>query len=461
MVVIAETLRSLLSPDQVFEGASLSEVWQQSARAAGVEVSSVCRVAPRSEAELSAVVKVCSQNRWRVLPCGSGSKLGWGNSPDPIDVVVSLAHLNRVVEHWVEDFTVRAEAGLGFAALQQQLAQHRQFVALDPLYRDRATLGGLVATADAGSLRQRYGGVRDMLIGVQFVRYDGEIVKAGGRVVKNVAGYDLMKLMTGAYGTLGILTQLTLRLYPQPEHSQTIAVTGHGDAIQKTALEARLSGLTPVALDILAGSFPLLPDSSPNSAPDSSPASPPGSPLDLAPGHCPPTSVSLIAQFQGISAGVEEQVSRLCTLAHAAGAQTQTVDDSLWSAISTALIADSTSNVLCKVGMLPTSSADFLQLAETSLPQGWLGRLHNASGVGLLRFEASGQTSGKTAELIAKLRSHCEAHQGYLSVLQAPAEVKQKVDVWGYRGSALGVMQRLKANFDPQDIFNPGRFIRA
>ncbi|MEM9907041.1 MAG: FAD-binding oxidoreductase [Cyanobacteria bacterium P01_D01_bin.44] len=431
MVVIAEKLQSLLSAEQVIQGDDLDQSWQHRLRAAGLDASSGCVIFPQSEAELSAVVKVCAQNHWRMLSCGKGSKLGWGKPAKHIDVVVSTARLNRIINHWVEDFTVRVEAGVGFADLQQQLVQHRQFLALDPLYAPAATLGGIVATADTGSLRQRYGSVRDMLIGVQFVRHDGEIVKAGGRVVKNVAGYDLMKLMTGAYGTLGILTQLTLRLFPQPEYSQTVAVTGSADAIRKVALEARLSGLTPVALDILAGISPPSPF-----------------PLPLSP-------CILIAQFQGISAGAQEQIDRLRTLAKTAGAQIQTVEETLWPAISNAFVTHSDSSVLCKVGMLPTHGIDFLQSAEAILPAGWLARLHNANGVGLLRFEASEET----ADLIGKLRADCETHQGYLTLLQAPSDVKQQIDIWGYSGNALGLMQKLKANFDPQNLFNPGRFV--
>ncbi|MEM9161820.1 MAG: FAD-binding oxidoreductase [Cyanobacteria bacterium P01_F01_bin.4] len=443
MVVISEKLQSLLSPKQVnpwagseladLASAGLNKVWPQKVRAAVVDSAPACVVFTESESELTAVVRVCAQNHWRILSCGNGSKLGWGNPAKNIEVVVSTARLNQVIDHWVEDFTVRVEAGVSFAALQKQLGQHRQFLALDPLYASTATLGGIIATADTGSLRQRYGSVRDMLIGVQFVRHDGEVVKAGGRVVKNVAGYDLMKLMTGAYGTLGILTQLTLRLFPQPEHSQTITVTGSTDAIRKVALQARLSGLTPVALDVLAG----------------------GSPLSLLP--LPPSPCVLIAQFQGILAGVQEQIDRLRSLSEAAGAQIQTLDETLWPAISTAFVTNPDASILCKVGMLPTTSVDFLQLAETILPVEWIARLHNVSGIGLLRFEAS----EGSADLIGKLRSYCEAHQGYLTILQAPAEIKQQIDTWGYSGNTLGTMQKLKANFDPQSLFNPGRFVGA
>ncbi|UBF23829.1 FAD-binding oxidoreductase [Kovacikia minuta CCNUW1] len=188
-------------------------------------------VYPNNPTELAAVIQSAYQNRWQILPCGAGSKLNWGgmvggkdkgerikdkSAASPL-IVVSTKNLNRVIEHAVGDLTVTVEAGVRFAELQQQLAQVGQFLAIDPAYPEQATIGGIVATADTGSLRQCYNSVRDMLLGVSFVRADGQMAKAGGRVVKNVAGYDLMKLFTGSYGTLGILTQVTFRVYPMPE----------------------------------------------------------------------------------------------------------------------------------------------------------------------------------------------------------------------------------------------------
>ncbi|MGB3298752.1 MAG: FAD-binding oxidoreductase, partial [Phormidesmis sp.] len=146
---------------------------------------------PSTAAELGAVMAIAAKQNWRVLPMGQGSKIGWGGLAEGIDLVVSTARLNRVIDHAVGDFTVTVEPGLKVADLQRVLAEQQQFLAIDPAFEGRATVGGVVATGDTGSLRQRYGGLRDMLIGVQFARYDGELARAGGRVVKNVAGYDL------------------------------------------------------------------------------------------------------------------------------------------------------------------------------------------------------------------------------------------------------------------------------
>ncbi|MBE9069558.1 FAD-binding oxidoreductase, partial [Leptolyngbya cf. ectocarpi LEGE 11479] len=264
----------------------------------------------------------------------------------------------------------------------------------------------------------RYGSVRDTVIGIQFVRYDGEVVKAGGRVVKNVAGYDLMKLMTGAYGTLGILSQLTLRLYPLAAQSQTMVLSGTAEAVASAALQIRLQGITPVAMDVIGAS----------------------------------NGVRLVGRFQGIAAGVQEQVERFQAIATDAGLTSKTVDDSsFWSSLALQLASSTT--VLCKVGLLPTQVVPLLQLLE-KLPSGWLGRLHNASGLGLIAL--AGQEP-EMVDTLEKLRSHCTAHSGYLTILQAPAGLG--LEPWGYTGNALGMMQAIKRQFDPEGLLNPQWFV--
>ena len=213
-------------------------------------------LSPGTAVELAAVVAETYQQRQTLLPCGHGSKLTWGGLVKVPDWVVSTDRLNRLIDHAVGDLTVTVEAGIGFAELQSTLAQAGQFLAIDPAFPDQATIGGIIATGDTGSLRQRYNSVRDMLLGITFVRSDGQIAKAGGRVVKNVAGYDLMKLFTGSYGTLGILTQATFRVYPLPEASQTVVLSGEADAIAQATQALMNSALTPVSADLLSESNP-------------------------------------------------------------------------------------------------------------------------------------------------------------------------------------------------------------
>lgn len=145
-------------------------------------------VYPQTQAELAEVVACADLNKLPMLPFGSATKIGWGGLPSKIALMIGTQGCDRLIEHAVGDLTVTVEAGMKFAHLQNILATHNQFIALDPAYSKEATIGGIVATADAGSLRHRYGGVRDMLLGITLVRADGKIAKAGGRVVKNVAG---------------------------------------------------------------------------------------------------------------------------------------------------------------------------------------------------------------------------------------------------------------------------------
>ena len=414
MSSVTTLFQPILGADQMAPWSSLNDSRFKVSRPDELTV-----VFPESLEQLSAVVRTCHEQRWRLLICGQRTKLRWGCRHElNADVVVSTARLRRIVTHWVDDFTIRVEAGMGLADLQATLAQQGQFWPVDALHGSKATVGGIVATGDGGSLRQRYGSVRDTVIGIQFVRYDGEVVKAGGRVVKNVAGYDLMKLMTGAYGTLGVLSQITLRLYPVAPQSQTVVLSGGADAVAAAALQTRLQGITPVAMDIIGTQ----------------------------------KGLQLAGQFQGIAAGVEEQVQRFEAIAQQARLTSQLVEDAeFWPSLAAQL--GKPESVLCKVGLLPTQLVPLLQKLEP-LTSSWLGRLHNGSGLGLIALDAQ---DPRLEDTVKQLRSHCEAHRGYLTILQAPPTVT--LEPWGYRGNALGTMKAIKQKFDPEGLLNPGGFV--
>ncbi|MBE9062594.1 FAD-binding oxidoreductase [cf. Phormidesmis sp. LEGE 11477] len=390
-----------------------------------------CLALPRTTQELAQVMTLAAEQNWRVLPVGQASKLGWGGFAKDIDIVLSTARLNRIVEHAVGDFTVTVEAGLQLSDLAEVLAKEGQFLAVDPAFPDQATVGGIVATADTGSLRQRYGGLRDMLIGVQFVRYDGKLARAGGRVVKNVAGYDLMKLMTGGYGTLGVLSELTFRLYPVQAVSRSLVLIGTVEAIAQTAAEIRLSGLTPVAFDITLENPPTS---------ESIPENP----------------VALVARFQGIAAGVSEQSERLMEIANkyqlAVQQLDQVADTEYWQKAATWVRADT---VLCKVGMKPSAIAPLVEKLKVSSDAH--ARLHGGSGLGWVQWPMTTETD--IVQEIEWTRSHCQQNGGFLSLLQAPTALKQSIDIWGYAGNALQVMIDIKQKFDPQRLLSPGRFV--
>ncbi len=182
-------------------------------------------VEPGSADELARVLRCANAAGLSVVPRGGGTKLGWGNPPQGADLVLSTARLDQVLEHAWADMTATVEAGSTVGRFQQTLGEHRQRLALDPLWPERATIGGILATNDSGSFRVRFGALRDLIIGITLALPDGTLAKSGGKVVKNVAGYDLPKLATGSLGTLGVITQAIFRLYPLPHEVRSVNFT--------------------------------------------------------------------------------------------------------------------------------------------------------------------------------------------------------------------------------------------
>ena len=183
----------------------------------------VLNIEPANTEEIAAILRCADKGGFSVIPYGGGTKQSWGNPVQP-SVILHTHRIDTVLEHTWQDMTCTVEAGCLWSAMQSSLSNHGQFVALDPLWPDQATIGGVAATNDSGSLRLRYGSLRDLVIGMTVVLADGTIARSGGKVVKNVAGYDLHKLMTGAFGTLGIITEVTFRLYAIPKNVQSFTI---------------------------------------------------------------------------------------------------------------------------------------------------------------------------------------------------------------------------------------------
>src|SRR5271155_4990808 len=229
-------------------------------------LDSATHVAPANTEEVAAILRFAHENRLAVVPWGGGTKQGWGYPVTPA-VLLETHRLNVIREHSWQDMTCTVEAGCTWASLQSALAQHGQCVALDPLWPEQATVGGIVATNDSGALRLRYGGLRDLIIGMTIVLADGTVAHTGGKVVKNVAGYDLHKLMIGAFGTLGVVTSVNFRLHSIPQCTQSFTVSAataeplgkimvallHGQ-LCKLAIQLRSSG-EGFALDIRLASL--------------------------------------------------------------------------------------------------------------------------------------------------------------------------------------------------------------
>jgi glycolate oxidase FAD binding subunit len=380
---------------------------------------------PTNASELAELVTMANRDKSSLIVAGNCSKLDWGGIVKDAKSIVSTQKIDRLIAHAVGDLTVTVEAGIKFSTLQEILATAGQFLPLDPAYPTRSTIGGIVATADTGSLRHRYGGVRDLLLGISFVRADGKIAKAGGRVVKNVAGYDMMKLFTGSYGTLGILTEVTLRVYPLPSNSGTVILTGAVDGLSKAAKILLASTSTPISVDVLSTAFS----------------------QHLGISNTP----SLVVKFATIPASIAEQSEQLLAIGKGLGLKggiwQGTQAEQLWSGIQTGIWGDAP--IGCKLGVRSTAAVETIDLLDRSTDNTAKGVIHLNSGIGACTLN--------DANYIKSLRSHCEAAGGFLSVLQAPVAIKQQLDVWGYRGNAVPLMREIKQQFDPFSILNPGR----
>ncbi len=423
MKAIASCLASIVGENAVWNQENIEAGQKERILKAIPGTQNSCIVYPQTQEQLAQVIAEASRNNWHVLTCGSGSKLSWGGLVKDIDIVVSTERINQLIDHAVGDLTVTVEAGMKFSHLQEILVKTNQFLALDPVVPESATIGGIVATGDTGSLRQRYNGVRDQLLGITIVRADGQIAKAGGRVVKNVAGYDLMKLFTGSYGTLGVISQVTFRLYPMQELSETVVLTGKAEAVSQAAEILRSSALTPTQADLISSQLV--------------------SGLELGNG------LGLAVRFQSIAQSVKEQSQRLIEVGQnlgLVGVLYATDDETrLWQKLREEMFSDGTSvGITCKIGVLPTAGVEVLSA-------GFRGLIHISSGLGWLRFE---DEVG-----VLKMRSHLEGYGGFLSILSAPVEVKERLDVWGYSGNALRLMKGIKEQFDGKNILSPGRFV--
>jgi glycolate oxidase FAD binding subunit len=405
----------------------------------GVPVARVAR--PGSVGEASQVLAAAAADGLAVVFAGGASKLGLGNPPERVDLLVSSERLDRVLEHAAGDLVVRAQAGVRLADLQAALAPAGQWLALDPP-EPRATVGGVVAADASGPRRLRYGTVRDLIIGITVVLADGTVARAGGKVVKNVAGYDLAKLFCGSLGTLGMVAEATFRLHPLPAAAAvvTLQVEAPEQVGQATGRLAR-SPLEPSAVELGVDEWGW-------------------------PGR-------LTVLFEGIRPGVEAQA------AAAAG---------LLGQVGEATVAGpgQTDAALSQLGARPFEKAEYALKAAfppaelagvlkdlLGGPQRWgtgpgsgpvsahagTGVLWLASGLREGDLPADGPTFPMAVRSITTARERLVARGGSLVLVKGSPELKRAVDVWGPPGDAIGLMRRVKERFDPDRRLAPDRFV--
>jgi len=408
-------LISFLGPDHVHAAAPADAV-------AGIQPKVI--VSPGNERELAEVLRLSNEAGLAVIPRGGATKLGWGNPPSRADLVLSTARLNEITEHAWADLTVSIEAGCTLQKMQETLAQHGQRLALDPLWPEKATVGGVLSANDSGALRLRFGALRDLIIGVTLALPDGTLASSGGKVVKNVAGYDLPKLATGAFGTLGVISRAVFRLHPLPHLSRSFSVATataeetrrfihavQNSKLAHTALQARFEGGAAPEVDIL---------------------------------------------FEGTEAGLDAQEAHLRELTQTAGVTKASPDiwnarQSLWSSLKPE------STALAKFTVLPAEiekSMETIAKSARARHLEWKGVVQ-ATGIGWLRLEGGAKDLHVSLQ---ELREQFERGTGSLLVLHRPAAMPS-IDTWGDAGDVLPLMKAVKQQLDPKNTLNPGRFV--
>jgi glycolate dehydrogenase FAD-binding subunit len=380
-------------------------------------------VEPASAEETAALLAWASRERLSVVFRGGGTRLAWGRPPAEIDVLISMRGLHRVLAHADADLTATVEAGSTLDEFNAALGRSRQWLPIDG--PDGATVGGAVATNDAGPLRHRYGTPRDLLIGLHLALPDGRLVKAGGNVVKNVAGYDLGKLVSGSFGSLAAIVSATFKLLPLPIASQTlVAAFQDAEAAARAAASISDSQLEPISAEIHAAHLH----------------------RDLPP-------YRLLIRFAGVPAAIASQGVEARALIGTGELLTGDAESAAWRRYVAR--ADGSADTIIKISWLPAMLPQVLGLVE-DLARGnrtveLIGRA--AAGAGLLRVEGDIESQ---ARIVEHLRQRTDLVR-HVSIRDAPLAVKQQVDTWGPLGAAGTLAGRVKRALDPAGILNAGR----
>jgi glycolate oxidase FAD binding subunit len=410
-----DELQSIVGADNVREATPEDAV-------DGVEPSFVVEVG--SVEETSELMKLASREGLVVSPRGSGTKIHLGDPPASLDLIVSTARMNEIIEHVPGDQVVRLQAGIKLQDLQEQLSGSDQMLAIDPPERG-ATIGGIIAANASGPRRYRYGTIRDLIIGITVVLHDGTVAKAGSKVVKNVAGYDLSKLFTGSLGTLGIIVTANFRLHPIPQVSRTVAVEVESPEAAAGAAQAMMhSQVEPTAVELHYGEDARL----------------------------------LTVLLESIPAGVEEKVEVASFLLNPFG-EVRTLSGEETGHLDPSTAAED--EAIIKLSAPPADLADVLGTVLGAAERRGLDQPritgHAASGVTFVGF--SGGDEDARAGFVEELREIWLRRGGSVTLQKAPLSLKNRVGAWDQGGDYLGLIRRVKEKFDPRGGMNPGRFV--
>jgi glycolate oxidase FAD binding subunit len=404
-------------------------------------------VEPPTAECVAAVLKVAADHDLAVIPRGNGTQLDLGSPPSRYDLSVSLRKLNRVRHYEPADLTISVEAGMKLGELQDFLGREGLWLPLDPRGGAGATIGGILATNSAGPLRLRFGSARDMVLGIKVATTEGKLIKSGGRVVKNVAGYDLSKLFVGSFGTLGLVVEASFKLFPRPASRATWVLEpgtlGRARDLRGRILSSPLEPLRMVLLDSGASGL-------------------------FRQGTHPGEEAELWIEAGGSPKILARHAKDLAEIGQSMGVASRRMDEQaeqqLWDQLinfERLLVALHSEVMVMKAALPIAGSEEFLSLARQSAEGEGASMAGIAQpGVGIVNLAVWGERLGEVAaRMVMNARKSAENLGGALVVEQYPAGFEGERDVWGAPGDLLQSMRGLKAVWDPRGILSPGRFV--
>lgn len=395
-------------------------------------------VRPESVEELGELIRQAAANGTALYAVGGQTHLSLGNPPTKVGQAVDLRGLNRIIDFPARDMTVTVQAGITIAELHKALAKENLRLPIDVPQSERATLGGILAANISGPRRYGFGTLRDQVIGISAVNDEGREFKAGGRVVKNVAGYDICKLLVGSLGTLGIITQATLRLRPLPEHHALVTLGCESTELEPLLTALHESRTRPVAIELLntAAAEVVL------AAAERGENSPPWKVL-----------VGYEGNFDAVGWQVQQLVKEVGTRDRLHG-HVDAPAEPIWGGLIE-LAAWREAELTMKAAMLPSTVAQFCDAVRGG---DVVLRAHAGNGIVTGQWPG-GLVCADAVSIVNEWRELAAAGQGSVVVTKAPSAWKSAFDIWGPAPNDAWLMRDIKAKFDPLGIFNPGRFL--
>ena len=425
---LAQRLASELGAGAIANEASLLAAHAADGKQPGL----IC--SPDTPEQVAAVLRVCAEAEAAVVPWGGGTAMRIGNPPRHVDMVMELSRLNRLVEHDDANLTATVQAGMNLTDMQMIVARRKQFLPFDPPHPTRATIGGIVAANLNGPRRMAYGAVRDLVIGMKVALITGAQIKVGGKVVKNVAGYDMCKLFVGSLGTLGIITEVTVRVAPIPETVATFAATGALAQTLSFIGALSHSALLPTSVTIL------------NAAAANS-------------GNIANHEFMAGVSCEGFKETVARHLSDLQKLAQQAGLQSEILKDdphrALWSQIQDVPL--NSEQLVYRITVPLASVAELIKTVESWTSAEGSTKMIADAGTGTVWFGL--QPNESAIAWFSRLISLAQQHRGHAVLFSAPPVLKHDLDVWGPAVPSLKLMRDIKHQFDPRGLLNPGRFV--